>query len=204
MAKKKTVVKESAQTQQGLGVGATDVSFEAFENLPQADYSDIPEYAEELWFTWIAPARVFRPRLSPVYVRNLILLLVLIVLLLIFVNGLALLIVVLSVVFLMYVLANVPPLKTRHTITNYGIYTHEKFYSWATMGRRFWWEEDSGQKYVVVETQVFPYRLVMLVGHPDNEPLMQNALAQALVFQKPKADGVDKFISWVRNTFPLE
>jgi hypothetical protein len=189
--------------QKGLGADLPEIDLDFAGSLPTADYSDAPEYAEELWYSWVAPARVFRPRMSKTYLRNLILLFVLIVLLLIFVNGFALLIVVLSIIFLMFVLANVPPLKTRHTITNYGIYAHDKFYSWDLRGQRFWWEEDSGQKYVVVEIKVFPYRLIMLAGPEANEQAIEAALSEALIKQKPPEDGVDKFVSWIRNTFPL-
>jgi hypothetical protein len=171
--------------------------------LPLANYDDIPDFSEELLFSWVAPERIFRPRLGKKYLRNLILLLVLIVLLLVFTNQFALLIVVLAFIFLAYVLANVPPQKTRHDITNYGIYTNNKFYSWLARGKRFWWEQSQGQKYVVIETQFFPYRLVLLAGSVDNEAILEEVLSHYLILQKPEITKTDKLIDWVRRTFPL-
>lgn len=172
--------------------------------LPALDYDHLPDYSEEVLFTWVSPERVFKPRKSPTYYRNLGLLLILIVLLLIFTNQFALLIVVLSLIFLAYVLSVVPPRKVRHTISNYGIYTHDKFYPWLQRGKRYWWEESYGQKQVVVEIKLFPYRLVMLVGHQRNEKQIENILKHYLINQKPEVNEMDKIIQWWREKFPLE
>jgi hypothetical protein len=174
------------------------------ENLPEINYDDAPDYEEELLYTWVAPSRIYRPRFSRRYTRNLILLFVLIVLLLIFVNQFAFLIVVLSFCFFLFVINNVPPLKIRHTISTYGIYTHNKFYSWADRGNNFWWEESDGQRYVVVETRLFPYKLVMLEGSEQNQAAIDEALSVFLVQRKPTETRVDKFFNWLRSTFPLD
>lgn len=172
--------------------------------LPMADYNHLPDFSEEMLFTWVAPDRVFKPRKSNIYKRNLVLLLSLIVLLLIFTNQFALLIVVLALIFLAYVLSVVPPRKIRHVITNYGIYTHDKFYPWLDRGKRYWWEENHGQKQIVMETKIFPYRLIMLIGHPRNEKQIEEVVKHYLIKQKPEANDVDKMIKWWREKFPLE
>lgn len=173
-------------------------------NLPLANYNDTPDFAEELIFSWVSPERTFRPRLSKDYLRNLILILILIVLLLVFTSQFYLLVVVLALIFLFYALANVPPKKIRHAITNYGLYTHDHFYSWLDRGKRFWFEENYHQSQVVVETQLFPYRLVMLVGHNRNKPHLQAALSHYLLLQKPAPTQIDKIVAWWQKRFPLE
>ena len=177
---------------------------ENWRELPLADYSAVPDFSEKLLFTWVSPERAFRPRLSSSYKRNLILLLVLIVMLLIFLNQFALLIVCLALIFLVYVLANVPPHKIRHTITNYGIYTGNHFYSWLDRGQRFWWEQTNGEEQLVFETKRFPYRVVLMVGHPRNKQQLQTVMSHYLVLQKPAPTDVDKFIAWWQEKFPLE
>ncbi|MBQ6154751.1 hypothetical protein IJI99_02640 [bacterium] len=176
----------------------------SWDELPVMDYSQVPDFSEKLLFTWVAPERAFRPRLSKSYKRNLVLLLILIVLLLIFMNQLALLIVSLSLIFLTYVLVNVPPQRIRHTITNYGIYAGNHFYPWLERGKRFWWEENNDQMQMVFETQRFPYRVVMMVGHPRNQEHLQEVMSHYMVFQKPEPTDLDKFIAWWREKFPME
>ena len=177
---------------------------EELADLPMRDYSDVPDFSEQLLFTWVSPERAFRPRLSKHYKRNLILILVLIVLLLAFVQQLALLIVTLSLIFMAYVLANVPPHKIRHTITNYGVYSHERFYPWLERGKRFWFEKSNGQEQVIFEMQRFPYRVVLLVGHPRNKKCIQEVFSHYLVCQKPAPTDIDKLIDWWQKHFSLE
>lgn len=186
-------------------VQQTDDFAPLVEQMPLADYEDVPPMAEQLLYTWVAPERIFRPRLSITYKRNLILLLALIVLLLIFLSNLSLLIVVLSLIFFLFVLINVPPVRIRHTLTTYGIYVGDaKFYAWKDRGARFWWETSHGQNYVVVETKVFPYKIVMLAGTDGNREIISQILANYLFEQKPPESDADKFLRWLRETFPLE
>ncbi len=186
-------------------VNAFNPAVSSFQSdWPLQSYDEqTPDFSEELLFSWVAPERIFRPRLSKDYLRNLILLIVLIILLLIFTNQFYLLTVVLALVFLYYALVNVPPKKVRHAITNYGIYTHDHFYPWLSRGQRFWFEENFGQKQVIVETQIFPYRLVMLVGHARNYPHIKEVMSHYLIMQKPAPTRLDKWVDWWRKKFPL-
>ena len=168
------------------------------------NYDEAPSFNEELLFSWVAPERVFRPRRSKDYKRNLILLFVLVILLLVFTNQFYLLAVVLALIFLVYALSNVPPKKVRHVITNYGIYTHDRFYSWLNRGQRFWFETTAGQEQLFVETQLFPYRLIMLVGHDRNKPHLVKILSHYLVQKKPLPSKLDKIVAWIQEKFPLE
>jgi hypothetical protein len=103
------------------------------------------------------------------------------------------------------VLANVPPLKVRHAITNYGVYVNNngKFYPWLQRGKRFWWEVSHGQKQLIFETQVFPYRVVMLVGHERNEKFIREALSHYLIEQKPAPTKLDKMMARWRKWLKL-
>lgn len=173
------------------------------DELPLLDYEDSPDYSEKILFSWVAPERAWRKNTSKNYRRNLILLLLLIFLLLFFTSQFGLLVVVLALAFLAYVLINVKPPRVRHTITNYGIYTHNKFYSWLNRGKRFWYEDVYGQEQVIVETRFFPYRLVMMVGLARNKPKIEEVLKHYLILQKPQPTKTDKFIAWWQTKFPL-
>ncbi len=175
------------------------------DQIPNIDYGeDVPPFSEEMIFSWVAPERVFRPRLSKDYLRNLILLLILIGLLLIFTKQFYLLVVILSLIFLAYVLVNVPPRKVRHTISNYGIYSHERFFPWTQRGQRFWFEQEKDKTKLFVETKIFPYRLIMLVDPNKEQETISYILKKYLVEQKPAPTEIDKIISWWQEKFPME
>lgn len=174
------------------------------DEIPQFDYEDSPDFSEELLFSWVVPERVFRPRLSKDYVRNLVLLLILIGLILVFTSQFYLFVVVLALVFLNYTLVNVPPRKVRHSLTNYGIYTHDRFYSWLNRGQRFWFEPNGSETQVIIETRNFPYRLIMLVGPEENKKALIEVLSHYLTQQKPAPTKIDKIIAWWKEKFPME
>ncbi len=167
----------------------------------QRDYEDVPDFQEKQLFTWVSPERVYNPRLSPSYKRNMTLLLVLIVLLLVFLSRMALLIVVLALIFLGFVLANVPPQKIRHTITNYGIYSGGRFFPWLERGKRYWFETSQGQEQVIIETRRFPFHVVMLVGHPRNKKQLIKVLDHYLINQAPPRGRLDEWADWWRKNF---
>lgn len=168
------------------------------------DYSQLPDFREKTLFTWVAPERIFNPRLSSSYKKNMGLLLVLIVLLLLFLSRMALLIVVLALIFLGFVLVNVPPRRIRHTITNYGIYSGDRFYPWLERGQRFWYEVSQGQEQVIIEMKNFPYRIVLLVGHPRNKKQLDKVLRHYLIQQRPQPGRLDEWAAWWQKNFGVE
>lgn len=175
-------------------------------DIEERQYAD-PDQSpiEELvLFSWVAPSRVERPKPSRKYYINLGLILVLVVLILFFANQFYLLMVVLALAFLGYALINTKPIKVRHTFTNFGIRTDDKYYSWTQRGNFFWFDESYGQELVVVETQKFPYRLTMLVSTQQNKEQIKKTLQIYMSNKKPEPTQVDKIIKWWREKFPLE
>ena len=169
-------------------------------------YTDpnVSPVAEETLFSWVAPSRVPREKPSRKYYFNLGLIILLIALILIFANQFSLLMVVLALAFLAYVLVHTKPQRVRHTITNFGIRTDNKYFAWSERGEFFWFEKNHDYKLLVVETKKFPYRITMLVGNEANVEILKEVLQLYLVNKKPEPTKIDKFIEWCKRKFPLE
>ncbi len=185
-------------------IGMTPEEAAAELNDLPVDFENIPDFSEKQLFTWVSPERVYNPRRSATYKRNMGLLLLLIVLLLFFLSRMGLLAVVLSLIFLGFVLSNVPPRRIRHIITNYGLYTSNHFYPWLERGQRYWYETSHGQEQLIFEIRRFPYRVVLLVGHERNKKQLDKIFSHYFVLQKPEPNDVDKLITWWQKTFPME
>ncbi len=153
--------------------------------------------------SWYGPSHIKR-KTSWRYYLNLGLLALVIALILIFVNQLYLLMMVLAIVFLLIVMTITDPKPVKNIITNYGIYTGDRFYSWEDRGKHFWIEKDNGERVLVVQTKKFPYQIVMLLNKRISEEQLTDLLSNFLTHQKPKKNGVDKLITWFKRTFPLD
>ncbi|MDR0463184.1 MAG: hypothetical protein LBG64_03125 [Pseudomonadales bacterium] len=174
--------------------------------LEERQYID-PEQSpieEMVLFTWVSYSRVERPKPSRRYYLNLGLILFLIALILFFANQFALLMVVLALTFLGYVLINTKPIKVRHTLTNFGIRTDDKYFSWIQRGNFFWFEESYGQEMVVIETKKFPFRITMLTGNQVNKIQIKKVLLEYMSNKKPEPTQADKIIRWCKDKFPLD
>lgn len=74
-----------------------------------------------------------------------------------------------ALMFLLYAVGTVPPVKVTHVITNHGIETNDMKYGWEKV-RLYWFGKRNDQKYLNIETSIsFPGRLIMLV---DDEQLV--------------------------------
>jgi hypothetical protein len=132
------------------------------------------------------------------------LLAVVIVLILIFLNQFYLMMMVLAVVFLLVVMAIADPKPVRHMITNYGLYAGANFYPWEIKGKHFWIEKDQNERLLVVQIKKIPYQVVMLLNDKVDQEQLVDLLSNFLKYRKPKKNGLDKFITWWKRTFPLD
>lgn len=161
-------------------------------------YKPIPE---ETLYEWVSLSRPFKPRKARFFTT--VVVIVLLVSLILFFSGQFLPIaVVISVAFLSYVLAVVPPPNVSHKVTNYGIKVGDMMYFWEEMGR-FWFEKKLDQDTLLVEIARFPGRLVMVIK-PEEKRLLELLLAEVLLQEKPKLTNMEKAAKWLQDMIPLE
>lgn len=156
---------------------------------------------EETVLQWVAANRPYKQRNRQYYVT--IGTIVLLVSLILFFAGQFLPIaVVVSVGFLAYVLSAIPPSNSTFKLTSYGLRVDESLYNWEDMGR-FWFDDKSGQKMLNVEVSRFPFRLSLLLGQQDEQPI-RAIMQQILLEEKPKPTQFDKASMWLQQKFPLD
>src|SRR3989344_9292323 len=98
---------------------------------------------EEVYAAWSSPSRPFKKRDKEFFV-NILAIVFLLSVILVFIREFVLIATVLSIVFLIYVLATVPPEMVKHRITNMGIESAGHFYRWEECAD-FWFEGQWGQ-----------------------------------------------------------
>jgi hypothetical protein len=173
------------------------------------DYYDQPELytgpmkpmKEEVILEWSSPSRPFKKR-NRQFFSTIGIIALLISLILFFAGQVLIIAVVISVVFLGYVLATVPPDTIKHRITTYGINSDGILYYWEELGR-FWFDTKLGQQLVSIETDRFPIRIVLLLGDQPEE-LIRDILSEVLLEERPIPSTLEKMANWLEEKIPLE
>jgi hypothetical protein len=173
------------------------------QQQPQDDpFAYLPKpIPEQVLLTWQAPSRVFKQR-SRQYFATIIVIGLLISLILLFAGQFLPIAVVLSVVFLVYILSTVPPGTASHKISNYGIWVEDNLYYWDEVGR-YWYTEKFGQTLLHFEVARFPGRITLLLGTTTRDEL-DDLLTQVLVNEKPAPTFFDKAADWIEKNIPLD
>jgi hypothetical protein len=164
-------------------------------------YKPIPE---ETLVEWIAPARPFKKR-NRQFFSTIIIIAILVSLILFFAGQILPVAVVISIVFLVYVTAVIPPQNLKYKLTNYGIYIEKEAFSWFSMGR-FWFDDKVDQRVLEIELNRFPGRLtfVLIEGQTPRENDLENVLSEILIKEKPELTTYEKVAAWLKDKIPLE
>ena len=180
---------------------------------PQTNPHQIPQQAqefvppqqpikEEVLLSWEAPERPFKKR-DREYYTTIGVIVFLVSIILFFAGQFLPIAVVVSFAFLSYVLASVPPDNTLHKVTNKGIRSGGKVYTWSNLGR-FWFTTRFQQHILNIEHNhaVFT-KLIILLGDQDKEELAR-VLELYLVNETPALTWWDTSAMWLQKKFPLE
>ena len=158
---------------------------------------------EKTLLSWKAPSRLYKKRDREFFTTTGVIVALLSVILL-FAKEFLLIGVILSLAFVAYSLASVPPSEVEHVITNKGIRTGGKLHSWDVLGR-FWLETKWKQEVLLVENYVgFPARLMLLLSSGIDKKQLTKKLSARLIKEKPKPSSVDKAAKWLQEKVPLE
>lgn len=175
----------------------TDTATNASDIFPNRQ-KPIPE---KVLLEWTSPSRPFKKRKRQFF-SNVAIIVLLVCLILFFAGQVLPIAVVISVAFLVYVLYTIPPGESKHTITNYGIYTDESAYPWDEMGR-YWFDSKFDQQLLLIEIAQFPGRITILTGKIEKKQI-EKILDQVLVQAKPPDTQFDKWAQWLQDKIPLE
>mgnify|MGYP001611086108 FL=1 len=167
--------------------------------------------AEEIrtLLSWEAPSRPFRKKDRSFY-TTLAIIVILLVLILLLAREFLLIGAILSVVFVTYVLAYVPPHNIRYRISTQGITIGEDFYFWHFLDS-FWFKEKEGQKILIIQTRIrFPGQLMLVLGPSTGsgqagEEKVKKIVARFLPYvEVPYKSWMEKWSEGLQKNFPLE
>lgn len=152
--------------------------------------------------SWKAPARPFKRR-NREYYTTIGAIVFLLAVILLFLQEWLLIAVMVSLAFLAYVLASVPPETVEHGLTNKGVRTGGKLYPWEDL-QRFWFSNKWGQALLTIESkQGIPGQLVLLLGDKD-KVTVRKAISEYLEENRPEPAWGDRAARWLADKVPLE
>jgi hypothetical protein len=163
--------------------------------MPAADpKSTLKKEEEKTLLTWSAPVRPFRRWSRDFYVK-LIAFAALFGIILYIIEGFWPVILIVSLVFLFYVMSTVEPDAVEYKITNQGIYVGAKKIDWELMGR-FWFVKRLNTEILIVETAGFPGRLEAIIK-PEIKKQIQDTISKYLTHQEVPPAFLDKASDWL-------
>lgn len=162
--------------------------------------------AEEIktLLSWEAPARPFRKKDRSYYTTIATLLILVVLIVFFWLKDFLLIGTLLSLGFVTYVLAFVPPHNIKYRVSTQGITIGEDFYFWHFLDA-FWFKEKENYKILIIQTRVrFPGQLMLVLDGQDEEKV-KKIVARFLPFvEVPYKSWMEKWSEGLQKHFPLE
>ncbi|TSC87889.1 MAG: Uncharacterized protein G01um10147_392 [Microgenomates group bacterium Gr01-1014_7] len=153
--------------------------------------------------SWEAPSRPFRKK-DRSYYTTLAIIVILLVLILLLAKEFLLIATILSLAFVAYVLAFVPPHHIQYRISTQGVTINEDFYFWHFLDA-FWFKEKEGHKILIIQTRFrFPAQLMLVLANHEVEKV-KKIVARFLPFvEVPYKSWMERWSEGLQKNFPLE
>ena len=180
----------------------SEVTEEKSEGSPDFLQNYIPNEVKTL-LSWTAPGRPFKKRTKQYYLTSLLIMLFLEILLFLFTQYM-LMLVILSLVFVAFALATIPPRDFHYRISSEGITVEDHFYLWQEL-YDFYFKKRTGVDVLHVRTHDFiPGELSITFADIDKEHLKSVLLPFLPYREFIKPTFMDKAGDWLAKNFPLE
>lgn len=174
----------------------------AVGGIPEDATFFTPNEPEEVFLTWEGPNRVYKKRTREYY-TSIAIIVFLLSILAYFANQITAIFLIISVGFLSYVFAAIPPTQIEYKITSYGIHIGKKLYPWETLNR-FWTTARFDNIVLHIEHTDPLFRRITLVIPNDAEEAIVGMLAIMLPNEEPEPTFIEKAGRWLEEKFPLE
>lgn len=155
--------------------------------------------AEKELFVWTAAERPFKRRNRDFWV-TLISIAAVTSLVIFLVEGAMPVILIISLLFLFYVLSTVEPGSTQYSLTSKGVKVAGKLTDWEII-QRFWFSRRFDDTLLVFETAVLPGRMELVVNAADKDTL-RKVLAKYAPEEEVPPSGLDKAANWFSKKLP--
>jgi len=152
---------------------------------------------------WTAPGRPFRRRGRQYYLTSLLIALLVEIILFLFSQYL-LMLVVLSFIFVTFVLASVAPSNFKYRISSEGITIEDHFFLWQEL-YDFYFKKREGVDVAHIRTHSFlPGELTLTLGDIDREHIKSALLPYLPYRELIRQNFMEKSGDWLAKNFPLE
>ena len=152
---------------------------------------------------WTAPGRPFRKRTKQYYLTSLLIMLFVEIILFLFSQYL-LMLVVLSLVFVAFALATIPPRDFHYRISTEGLMVEDHFFLWQEL-YDFYFRRREGTETLHIRTHAFiPGELTITLGGIGEEHVKSVLLPFLPYREYIKPGFMEKSADWISKNFPLE
>ena len=155
--------------------------------------------AEKDLISWTAPARPFKRRDREYYV-TIIAIAAVVGLILFMVEGWMPVVLLISLIFLFYVMSTVEPEGVEYKITSRGIKVAGKRTDWQALVR-YWFSRRFDNELLVVESTNLPGRIEYVLA-PESKEEVKKALSQFLPEEEAPPSYLDKAANWFAAKLP--
>lgn len=159
----------------------------------------MPETTEKILLAWTAPARPFKRRSRDFYISA-VTVSSLVGLVLFLIEGIMPIILLVSLVFLFYVMSTIEPEQIEYQITDQGLRVGKNKTEWSNFGR-FWFAHRFGGNILVIETRSLSGRTEIVINNELKDQI-KNTLSQHLVYEQVPASFWDKVTGWASKLIP--
>lgn len=159
----------------------------------------IPHEPEKELLDWSAPARPFK-RMNREFWVTIIAMAAIVGLILFFAEGFMPVILIISIIFLVYVLTTVEPEDVNYSITNKGVKIGEKTFEWKNL-IRFWFGKRFDSQLLIVQKYGIPDRLELVIN-PEKKESLKTTLLKYIPEEKVPPSSLDKAVSWFSKKIP--
>lgn len=149
--------------------------------------------------TWIAPSRPFKRRDKQFYITT-ISIAGMVSLILFLAEGAMPVILIISLIFLYYVMSTVAPEDLEYKITNKGVKVGGRRTDWQALGR-FWFSKRYDSDLLVFETRMIPNRMEFVIKAEIKEEI-EKILKEYLVHEEISPSNLDKAVDWFSKKLP--
>lgn len=148
---------------------------------------------------WSAPARPFKRKDRQFYI-TIFSIAGLVGLVLFLAEGLMPVILLISLVFLYYIMNTIQPETLDYKITTKGVYLAKKVILWNLLSR-FWFSRQADSELLNIETLTFPGRIGFVIPIEKKEEI-RKALSSYLVEEEVLPSTLDKVVNWFAGKLP--
>jgi hypothetical protein len=148
---------------------------------------------------WTAPARPFKRRGRQFYVTTFAIAGI-VSLVLFLAEGIMPVILIISLVFLYYVLSTVQPENIEYKVTTKGIRIANKLTEWQVLNS-FWFSDRFDNHLMIIDTSIIPGRTEIVVN-PEVEEEIKKEVSAYIPYEEVPAGALDRATNWFAEKIP--